>query len=1356
MANFALESSDLLKGVWPIELVCGLISGDVKWASPEAAVVWGSALKELRAGALPHTPYLLGNDISLQVALDRRKEFFGALLAPEMAETLFTSLQKQLSNQASSPEVWGLIMLPAYAACVSDAQPLPEATMSSTQELAPLDRPEQTQPHGSSAALSNLAQDQAQAIQPAAIQRQEPVLQVEPQLLPQPVEQQPSGLQPPPPGQTQPQPQEPAQQQPAIATHPEYDTGYALRDLASAGQQSGTGRRRALRPPREPLPAYAAASSGRLPLFVSEDQPFLASEEQPLLASEEQPYFMADMLQLQTHSYTLREDEAPSPMAVALHADNSGSGGLRDAGVRHQLLDSAGSLHRFAGSVLVDGAAGRGEGMGGTRLTAGDGRGEQGRGGGGRRDGHHSRFHRGHPRRIQAAGILRAGHQRAILDDSARVQRRDGDGGTAAAAVAVEHGAGGSAGAVTAPGPPSSGDPADAGFVGEVFRSSVASQALGRALLTETSLQASQLLESISMNPYLDDEQRQQSRPSSHGAVTLAVAAEVEAVTRAPYPATADLAAVAPNTGTVGEAVTSAAFHVDPEVSPFRSLGEIVSQGQLERQQQQRGSSSSGFAARPSGSDPALNVPIRRMNTRSRLDTLLRSCNPALAAKVWQSRHRRGGNTGSTPEMDTPSQTCEDEGTHLRRSVVSGVARTSYPKAPGSSGSSGLDVELRGNGQSKDVFEDDDDGHEDGEGDGEEEKKEEEQAREGEVGELESHDDGQEDGMTRAGCEGRWHQVRLQLIIPREGDALVAAQSMKAEPAEAPASRSEPASAEAVDSTGGGSFSAPGQEPLLRMVLTDVDELVCTALDIAAELLELQSRYAELETLLASEHKLLEAVFPRQAIEHMTRAIAARSSGRPPDPPVLSGPLSVLDSVCFPVIAGLNFLRTGSGALGNSQSYTLPIPATTGCGGEVRPQGVRPKLERRLLMQSCRAAGGGEISNSGSRVLPPGTAACTEPGNRCNAPQMRQLKGPRGLLRNTTAQGPTMRASNSGACDSASTGRPPIPFRGEGDSCSGGRGGGDGEDGGPRSGGGPSIVVRPPSWGPPSHLDGGVPLATAHRCVTVLFADIVGFTTMCNCLEPLEVMNFLNGLYTRFDSLCDIYGVYKVETIGDCFMAVGGLITVDGEGFKAVRGDGSEDALHALKVMSFAKAMLREVATLVMPHNGSPLRLRVGLHSGPVTAGIVGAKMPRFCLFGDTVNTASRMESTCEPGAVHVSSATRDLLPEENWVATGGVQVKGKGEMQTFLWRPLPGFTAPKGGFSASVVVPGRTEWANDPATSSIGGVSTWSPGGVTGTVSRAAISDGEMIRQQMALLRQTVTYGGSARETAPAPQPDS
>ncbi|KAG2484319.1 hypothetical protein HYH03_016861 [Edaphochlamys debaryana] len=265
---------------------------------------------------------------------------------------------------------------------------------------------------------------------------------------------------------------------------------------------------------------------------------------------------------------------------------------------------------------------------------------------------------------------------------------------------------------------------------------------------------------------------------------------------------------------------------------------------------------------------------------------------------------------------------------------------------------------------------------------------------------------------------------------------------------------------------------------------------------------------------------------------------------------------------------------------------------------------------------------------------------------------------------------PNADGSGSGSAGATASGAEQGSAEGTCAGAGAGPGGRDAAVGG-RAGAGPG-----PSAGvlaPGAHGSGGplrLPTASAHRCVTVLFADVCDFTSMCNELEPLAVMAFLNGLFTRLDSLCDIYGVYKVETIGDCIMVCGGLITVDAEGFKAVRCDGSEDELHALKVLCFAKAMLREVAHMTLPHNGRPLRMRVGLHSGPVTAGIVGAKMPRFCLFGDTVNTASRMESTCEPGCVQVSAATRALLPEEPWVPSGGVQVKGKGEMQTFLWRP--------------------------------------------------------------------------------------
>ncbi|GLI63336.1 hypothetical protein VaNZ11_006256 [Volvox africanus] len=193
--------------------------------------------------------------------------------------------------------------------------------------------------------------------------------------------------------------------------------------------------------------------------------------------------------------------------------------------------------------------------------------------------------------------------------------------------------------------------------------------------------------------------------------------------------------------------------------------------------------------------------------------------------------------------------------------------------------------------------------------------------------------------------------------------------------------------------------------------------------------------------------------------------------------------------------------------------------------------------------------------------------------------------------------------------------------------------------------------------------------ATYHPMVTVLFADIKGFTSLCHQIPATRVMDFLNNLYSRLDTLLDVYGVYKVETIGDCYMVAGGLMIRDADGFMAVRGPGSVDELHAAKVMAFAKAMLREASRVLLPTTRRPVEMRIGLHSGPVMSGIVGSKMPRFCLFGDTVNTASRMESTCTPGSIHVSATTAALLPAEEWEPTGGVQVKGLGVMSTFRWQ---------------------------------------------------------------------------------------
>jgi hypothetical protein len=110
-----------------------------------------------------------------------------------------------------------------------------------------------------------------------------------------------------------------------------------------------------------------------------------------------------------------------------------------------------------------------------------------------------------------------------------------------------------------------------------------------------------------------------------------------------------------------------------------------------------------------------------------------------------------------------------------------------------------------------------------------------------------------------------------------------------------------------------------------------------------------------------------------------------------------------------------------------------------------------------------------------------------------------------------------------------------------------------------------------------------------------------------------QVMMLLHDLFSKYDNLCSQYGVYKVETIGDCYMACCGLLT--------------EDPDHAAHLVQFGQAMLGVAAGVAHPSGGT-VRIRVGIHSGRVMSGVVGSIRARYCLFGDTVNTASRMEST--------------------------------------------------------------------------------------------------------------------------------
>ncbi|XP_037333684.2 atrial natriuretic peptide receptor 1-like [Pungitius pungitius] len=181
--------------------------------------------------------------------------------------------------------------------------------------------------------------------------------------------------------------------------------------------------------------------------------------------------------------------------------------------------------------------------------------------------------------------------------------------------------------------------------------------------------------------------------------------------------------------------------------------------------------------------------------------------------------------------------------------------------------------------------------------------------------------------------------------------------------------------------------------------------------------------------------------------------------------------------------------------------------------------------------------------------------------------------------------------------------------------------------------------------------------AQSYVSATIFFSDIVGFTQLSSSSTPYQVVDFLNKLYTTFDDIIDNYDVYKVETIGDAYMVVSGVPRENG-------------ILHASEISSMALDLVGVCRTFRIPHKPSTqLQIRAGIHSGPVVAGVVGTKMPRYCLFGDTVNTASRMESSSLALKIQCSSSTFYLLEEIGGYlldCRGVMQVKGKGDMKTY------------------------------------------------------------------------------------------
>jgi len=171
--------------------------------------------------------------------------------------------------------------------------------------------------------------------------------------------------------------------------------------------------------------------------------------------------------------------------------------------------------------------------------------------------------------------------------------------------------------------------------------------------------------------------------------------------------------------------------------------------------------------------------------------------------------------------------------------------------------------------------------------------------------------------------------------------------------------------------------------------------------------------------------------------------------------------------------------------------------------------------------------------------------------------------------------------------------------------------------------------------------------------VTILFSDLVGFTKMSSQTSATDLVKLLNDLFTRFDKRADALGVEKIKTIGDAYMAVAGL--------PIPRPDHAQlSAELALGMFDDLKAFNQE--------NGKELDMRIGLNSGPVVAGVIGFTKFSYDLWGNTVNTASRMESTSKPGRVQVSPATYEAIKDDFTLEDGGLmECKGLGEILTHL-----------------------------------------------------------------------------------------
>ncbi len=200
------------------------------------------------------------------------------------------------------------------------------------------------------------------------------------------------------------------------------------------------------------------------------------------------------------------------------------------------------------------------------------------------------------------------------------------------------------------------------------------------------------------------------------------------------------------------------------------------------------------------------------------------------------------------------------------------------------------------------------------------------------------------------------------------------------------------------------------------------------------------------------------------------------------------------------------------------------------------------------------------------------------------------------------------------------------------------------------------LNVLPPSVA--ARLKQGETMIADHfDCATVLFADLVGFTPLAHTMQPVALVGLLNDIFTRFDELAAELGLEKIKTIGDAYMVVAGV--------PVPRAD------HARAAATLA-LRINDAVRSINSARGLDLHLRTGLHSGPLAAGIIGRHKFSYDLWGDTVNTASRMESSAPLDTIHLSSATATLLGHSFALTLRGtIAIKGIGDMETWTLHPL-------------------------------------------------------------------------------------